>query len=248
MYASAGRLIKLYELEDENFTEERLHWRSAGIRANGLEFSYDQETSVLNKASFDISPGEFTAVVGSSGEGKTTFIRLLLSLLRPTYGDLSFYNPQTGESIPADVITRSLASYVPQGNTLFSGTIKENVMLGNKEATDEELNESLKNACIYDFIDGLPDKADTIIGENGYGLSEGQAQRISIARALISKKPVLILDEATSALDAGTELDVLRSIASIDPLPTCVIITHRQAALDFCSKVLTIENGTVVQK
>jgi len=245
MYTSAGRLIELYELDEENITNERLHWKSAGIIADELEFSYDKNTSILNKASFEIRPGEFTAVVGASGEGKTTFIRLLLSLLKPVGGSLSFFNPETGESIAADVSTRSLASYVPQGNTLFSGTIKENLLIGNREATDDELTEALKNACILDFVDELPDKENTVIGENGYGLSEGQAQRISIARALLSKKPVLILDEATSALDAGTELEVLRSIASIQPRPTCIIITHRKAALDFCSKILTIENGKI---
>lgn len=246
MYASAGRLISLYELEAENFTEEKLKWHSAGIRANELEFKYDLDIPVLNRSSFEIKAREFTAVVGASGEGKTTFIRLLLSLLKPTSGALTFYNPDTGESSPADVITRSLASYVPQGNTLFSGTIKENVLLGNKEATDEELNEALKKACILDFIEGLPEKVETVIGENGYGLSEGQAQRISIARALLTKKPVLILDEATSALDAVTELEVLQSIASIEPTPTCIIITHRKAALDFCSTTLTIENGNIL--
>ena len=245
MYASVGRLISLYELKGENFTDEILQWNSAGIRANELEFKYDRDIPVLNRASFEIKAREFTAVVGASGEGKTTFIRLLLSLLKPTAGNLIFYNPDTGESSPADVITRSLASYVPQGNTLFSGTIKENVLLGNKKATDGELNEALKKACILDFIEGLPDKAETIIGENGYGLSEGQAQRISIARALLTKKPVLILDEATSALDAVTELEVLKSIASIEPTPTCIIITHRKAALGFCSRTLMIENGNI---
>ncbi len=245
MYASAGRLIKLYDLEEENFTEEKLRWSSAGIHADGLDFKYDEETFILKNASFDIKPGEFTAVIGASGEGKTTFIRLLLSLLRPSKGTLYFYNPDTHEKIEADMVTRSLASYVPQGNTLFSGTIAENVMIGNKEAGSDEMVNALKTACIWDFIDSLPDKADTVLGENGYGLSEGQAQRIAIARALISKKPVLILDEATSALDSETELEVLRSIASIKPLPTCIIITHRKAALDFCSRILKIENGSI---
>ena len=218
--------MKLYDMKDENFTEEKLPWSAAGISSEALEFKYDQDTTVLSNASFHIKPGEFVAVVGVSGEGKTTLIRLLLSLLKPLKGDLFFYNPETHEKVNTDVITRSLASYVPQGNTLFSGTIAENVMLGNKAASGEELTEALKKACIWDFIDSLPEKLNTVIGENGYGLSEGQAQRISIARALLSKKPVLILDEATSALDSDTELDVLTSIASIRPLPTCIIITH----------------------
>ncbi|HEX2946629.1 MAG TPA: ABC transporter ATP-binding protein [Clostridia bacterium] len=245
MYASAGRLIKLYELEDESMSGETPQWSSAGIHAEELEFRYDEETVILKNTSFDIKPGELVAVVGASGEGKTTLIRLLLSLLKPSRGTLCYYNPDTHEKINTDTVTRSLASYVPQGNTLFSGTIAENVMLGNKEAGMEEMIKALKDACIWDFIDSLPDKADTVLGENGYGLSEGQAQRISIARALLSKKPVLILDEATSALDSETELEVLRSIASIKPLPTCIIITHRKAALDFCSRILKIENGCI---
>jgi len=121
-------------------------------------------------------------------------------------------------------------------------------MLGNSNATSEKVAEALKKACIWDFIESLPDKAETKIGENGYGLSEGQAQRIAIARALLGEKPVLILDEATSALDSATELDVLKSLASIDPRPTCIIITHRKAALDFCNKILIIENGKISEK
>lgn len=245
MYASSGRLIQLYDIDEEDSTDERLNWSCAGIQARDLEFKYDDNVTVLSKASFYIRPGEFTALVGASGEGKTTLIRLLLSLLKPSEGDIYFHNPQTNQKAKASPATRPLVSYVPQGNTLFSGTISENVRMGNKRASDEELSEALKKACIFDFIESLPDKADTIIGENGYGLSEGQAQRICIARALLSKKPILILDEATSALDCETELEVLMSIASIKPHPTCIIISHRKAALDFCTKILTVEKGCI---
>jgi ATP-binding cassette subfamily B protein len=245
MYASAGRLMALHNLESENFTEESIHWEAAGIYSHDLEFSYDKDAPVLTNINFKIKPGEFVAVVGASGEGKTTFIRLLLSLLKPTNGDLAFFNPETQEKIKADVITRSLSSYVPQGNTLFSGTIEENTLLGNKSASRDDLVEALKKACIWDFIDSLPDKLETKIGENGYGLSEGQAQRISIARALLAKKPILILDEATSALDSETELELLKSISSIDPSPTSIIITHRMAALNYCNRILSIENKTI---
>jgi ATP-binding cassette subfamily B protein len=245
MYASAGRLMDLYAIEDECLTGKAPDWSAAGVCSENLEFRYDKDTAVLDNVSFNIRPCEFTAVVGASGEGKTTFIRLLLALLKPSGGGLYYYNPETLDKVNAGTVTRSLASYVPQGNTLFSGTIRENVLLGNKAANTEELADALKKACIWDFVDSLPEKLDTLVGENGYGLSEGQAQRISIARALLSRKPVLILDEATSALDAETELEVLSGIASIKPRPTCIIITHRQAALDFCSRVLTIENGTV---
>jgi ABC-type multidrug transport system fused ATPase/permease subunit len=248
MYASAGRLIGLYDMGEEPQSAEHLDWPSAGIRAEDLCFSYDKDALVFDKASFDIKPGEFAAVTGASGEGKTTIIRLLLSLLEPESGSLSFYNPDTGESVSSGPSTRSLVSYVPQGNTLFSGTIAENVMLGNSDATPEEMVKALKKACIWDFVESLPDKAETKIGENGYGLSEGQAQRIAIARALLSGKPVLILDEATSALDSATELAVLNSLVSIEPHPTCVIITHRKAALDFCDRIFRIEKGCITEE
>ena len=248
MYVSAGRLISLYDIEEEFPSSEQLCWASAGIRAENLVFGYDKDILVFDNVSFDIKPGQFAAVTGASGEGKTTFIRLLLSLLEPGNGTLSFYDPVTGESVPSGPSTRSLISYVPQGNTLFSGTVVENVMLGNSDATPEEIIEALKQACIWDFIETLPDKAETKIGENGYGLSEGQAQRIAIARALVGRKPILILDEATSALDAATELDVLNSLASLEPRPTCIIITHRKAALDFCDRIFTIEKGCISER
>jgi len=248
MYVSAGRLISLYDIEEEFPSSEQLCWASAGIRAENLAFGYDKDILVFDNVSFDIKPGQFAAVTGASGEGKTTFIRLLLSLLEPGNGTLSFYDPVTGESVPSGPSTRSLISYVPQGNTLFSGTVAENVMLGNSDATPEEIIEALKQACIWDFIETLPDKAETKIGENGYGLSEGQAQRIAIARALVGRKPILILDEATSALDAATELDVLNSLASLEPRPTCIIITHRKAALDFCDRIFTIEKGCISER
>jgi ATP-binding cassette subfamily B protein len=245
MYASAGRLIQLFDIKEELPASGQLDWTSAGIRAEDLGFRYDNDTSVFEKASFDIKPGQFVSIVGASGEGKTTVTRLLLSLLEPETGNLSFYDPATGESVQSGPSTRSLISYVPQGNTLFSGTIAENVMLGNSNATPEEVTEALKRACIWDFIESLPEKAETVIGENGYGLSEGQAQRIAIARALLDRKPVLILDEATSALDAATEMSLLNSLAALDPRPTCIIITHRKAALDFCDRIFTIEKGCI---
>jgi ABC-type multidrug transport system fused ATPase/permease subunit len=251
MYAAAGRLMKLYDMKDDmkedSVEENELKWNSAGISSENLEFSYDSDSSIIKSARFNLHPGDFAAVTGPSGEGKTTFIRLLLSLLKPDEGHLIFYNPDTQEKRDASVLTRSLTSYVPQGNTLFSGTISENVSLGNRSANLEEIIGALKKACIWDFVNSLPDKQETRIGENGYGLSEGQAQRISIARALINKKPVLILDEATSALDSETELEVLQSIASLEPKPTCIIITHRKAALDFCNRTLIIENGAILE-
>lgn len=247
MYASAGRLIELSDMPEEASSGYKLKWNKVGIIADKLEFSYDKDTPVLTGTSFVIQPSEFVAVTGISGKGKTTFIRLILSLLSPTGGSLRFFNPDTQDIADASVSTRSLVAYVPQGNTLFSGSIIDNVMLGNENTSDNDLIEALKAACIYDFVESLPNGSATVIGENGYGLSEGQAQRISIARALIGKKPVLVLDEATSALDADTELKLLKSIASITPRPTCIIITHRPAAINFCDRVLNINDGVMTE-
>ena len=142
---------------------------------------------------------------------------------------------------------RELMSYVPQGNTLFSGTIRENIKFGTPEATDQQIIEAAKHACAWDFIEKLDAGLDTKIGEKGLGLSEGQAQRIAIARAFLRQKPILILDEATSALDSQTELNILESVKNLSHKPTCIIITHRPAALDICDRILKLESGYVTQ-
>lgn len=155
-----------------------------------------------------------------------------------------FYN-ENGEKEPSNASTRKFISYVPQGNTLFSGTIRENIRMGNLEATDEEIIEALKMASGYDFVMSLDKGLDTVIGERGHGLSEGQAQRIAIARTLVRKAPFMILDEATSALDEATELKVLEGLKKLDPKPTCLIITHRRSILDYCDREIRIENKKV---
>ena len=138
-------------------------------------------------------------------------------------------------------------AYVPQGNTLFSGTIRENIRLGNLNATDEEMIEALKMASAYDFVAELPKGIDTVIGERGHGLSEGQAQRIAIARAFVRKAPFLILDEATSSLDEATELAVLQGLQRLAPRPTCVIITHRKSILQYCDREIKIAEKKIMQ-
>ena len=140
---------------------------------------------------------------------------------------------------------RNLISYVPQGNTLFSGTIEENLRIGNKDASMEDIIEACKIACAYDFIDSLDDKFNTLIGEKGLGISEGQAQRLAIARSLLKKSPILILDEATSSLDGDTELKVLEGIKSLKHKPTCIIITHRPSALEICNRIFKLQRGTL---
>ncbi|MEG2018404.1 MAG: ABC transporter ATP-binding protein, partial [Clostridium sp.] len=138
---------------------------------------------------------------------------------------------------------RNLISYVPQGNTLFSGTIRDNLKYGNPDASDELIKEALKNACALDFVEELEDDLNTAIGERGVGISEGQAQRIAIARSFLREKPILILDEATSALDPETEVKVLKSIKNLKTKPTCIIITHRPSALNICNRIIKLEKG-----
>ncbi len=156
-------------------------------------------------------------------------------------GTIEFYNVH-GDREKANASARDFISYVPQGNTLFSGTIRENIRMGRLDATEEEIMEALKGASADGFVSGLPKGVDTVIGEKGHGISEGQAQRIAIARALVRKAPFLILDEATSSLDEETELRVLEGIRSWNPAPTCLLITHRRSVLQYCDREICIEN------
>ncbi|MGE5613694.1 MAG: ABC transporter ATP-binding protein [Bacillota bacterium] len=245
--ASAERIIELEEIESETRDEEKLKWTRAGIRFENISFSYaDSETPVIENANAEIKPGEVAGIVGPSGEGKTTVIRLLLALIRPTGGKLYFVNGnEKREATPA---CRSIISYVPQGNTLFSGTIAENLSIANPEATVQEIEEALKQADAWQFIQEMPDGLQTKIGENALRLSEGQAQRISIARAFLKKSAILLLDEATSALDSKTEQNILESIKKMRPARTCIIITHRPSALSICSRVFQIKDGRMEEK
>lgn len=238
--ASAGRLMEVEELERENEENatEVVFGELAGIRGKQLSFSYDQEI-VLKDLSFEIPAGKMTAVVGSSGTGKTTLIRLFLNFLSPDRGEIVLFD-RNGREIQAAAVCRQWMSYVPQGNTLFSGSIRYNLNLVCPEAGESRMQEALKLACAWEFIERLPDGLDTVIGEKALGLSEGQAQRISIARAILSRKPIMILDEATSALDEETELQVLKNLSALDWKPTCIFITHRKAALGFSDYLIEI--------
>lgn len=238
MMASAGRIIELQQLPKEEYTGETIYPEDIGVKISDVSFGYTDE-SVLEDASIEFKSGEFTAIVGKSGIGKTTLVRLIMAFTKNMEGDISFYNKK-GESLRACPDARNFIAYVPQGNTLFSGTIRENILMGRKDATEEEIMEALESSAAMDFIRELPKGVDTVIGEKGVGISEGQAQRISIARALVRKAPVLILDEATSSLDEKTELRVLEGIRKWSPSPTCLLITHRRSVLQYCDREVQI--------
>ena len=246
--AACERLMELEEmaLEEGNGYLNIDNYNYPSIEFNNVTFGYKENNPVLKNISCKINPGETVALVGPSGQGKTTMIKLLLSLLNPNEGSLSISTETTLEKVTKD--HRNLISYIPQGNTLFSGTIIENITYGNIDANDDEIKRACIDACAFDFINELDDKFDTVLGEKGFGLSEGQAQRISIARSFLRTRPILILDEATSALDAKTEINVLKAIKNLEHKPTCIIITHRPGALAICDRILRLEDGNLIEE
>lgn len=242
---------RMMELEDTPLEEEGepiLFDNGAGIRIQNVGFTYeDGQRNILNGFSYDFLPGSTTAILGETGAGKTTLIRMILALLKPTRGTVEFYGTDKyGNAISAEASPRTRCNlvYVPQGNTLMSGTIRENLLLGNPEATDEELIEVLHLACA-DFVLRREDGLDTLCGEGGAGLSEGQAQRIAIARALLRQGNILLLDEATSALDAVTEEKLINNISTLARAKrqTILFITHREAVLNYCHDTITMERS-----
>lgn len=235
---SAERLMELEELPLEQIGQSKAIDGKVGIRFTDVTYSYsDNGRTVLRSFSHDFRPGTFTAILGETGAGKTTLIRLMLALIRQNSGKVCLYNDK--EEFDADTTTRCNFSYVPQGNTLFSGTIRDNLLMGQPGATEEQMRRAL-NAAMADFVFELPDGLDTVCGEQGGGLSEGQAQRIAIARALIRPCRVLLLDEATSALDVQTEHSLLENIKQEFADTTIIFVTHRLAVVGFTSDQLTM--------
>lgn len=247
---SAARIISLENLPEEKSTptaEEKEFIKSnfksgVSINCSSLSFSYSDKPSerVLKNAGFSAGIGETIAIIGGSGIGKTTFFRLLLGLLEPTEGEITFKG-NNGKIIKAGPSTRELIAYVPQGNTIISGTVAENLRLIKKDATDEEIITALKLSCAYDFVSKLPQGINSQIGESGNGFSEGQIQRIAIARALIKDAPVLLFDEVTSALDEETEGRLLHNIQTHFKNKTIIFVTHKLNALDISDKVYKID-------
>lgn len=241
IFASAERVMEIQDLPEEEKSEDNAGLQEVGASIDSLSFSYDAKEKVIDNLSLEIKPGEFLAVIGESGIGKTTLVRLMMSFMSQYEGSISYYDNNGNES-KAGSFSRNFISYVPQGNTLFSGTIRDNVLMGKLDAIEDEINEALKLAAAYDFVQEFPNGVDTVIGERGHGISEGQAQRIAIARCLIKKAPLIILDEATSSLDAKTELEVLNNLKTLSPKPTCIIITHRLSVLPYCDGRLDLSD------
>lgn len=235
---------RLMELEENPLEEQGapLHVAAdggVGVRFENVAYAYaDGEREIMNNFSFDFTPGSCTAVLGETGTGKTTLVRMILALIRPDSGRAVIYNGR-GESYQLSSLTRCNFVYVPQGNTLLSGTIRDNLRLGNLSATDDDMLNALHRACA-DFVSELPDGLDTVCSESGGGLSEGQAQRIAIARALLRDGSVMLFDEATSSLDPDTERRLLANLLA-DRQRTIIFVTHRMAVVDYCDRVLRME-------
>ncbi|WP_314937293.1 ABC transporter ATP-binding protein [Alloprevotella tannerae] len=240
-FTATERLMELENIHHEAAKGDRLLSGCVGLRLEHLTFAYEKGSKkIFDNFSYDFPPQSITAILGETGSGKTTLVRLLLNLIRAQAGSLYLYDAQ-GLRLEASPDTRCNFAYVPQGNTLLSGTIKENLLLGRPDATDEDLHEALRLAAA-DFISELPDGIESICGEGGTGLSEGQAQRIAIARALLRRAPFLLLDEATSALDTETERRVLQNIVGTFEGRTVIVVTHRPEVLQYCTQVLDLEH------
>ena len=245
---SAGRLMDIVEMPQEDHSGDiaaaaflNQHKNDGiSILLQDITYSYQDGNNVFAGASLEAHPHEIVALVGPSGEGKTTMLRLLLSLISPCGGE-SFVASK-GDRLRMSPSTRRLFSYVPQGNTMFSGTIAENMRNVKPDATDDEIMEALKTACAWDFVSRLPDGIDSRVGERGTGFSEGQAQRLSIARSLLRRSPILLMDEATSALDVATERRLLHNIMQDTYPRTCIVTTHRPTVLNLCTRVYAIRD------
>ena len=240
MAAASERLMELQNVRQETIGSG-MNCDFESICARDVDFSYGRAL-VLNKVSFDIPKGGITAIVGASGIGKSTLLKLLLGLYVPQSGSLTIQTKQ--QNIPVSSKTRQLFAYAPQGNLLLSGTIRDNILIAKPQATEEELQQAIYVSGMDDYLADLPLGLDTPIGESGTGLSEGQGQRLSLARAILSGAPILLLDEVTSALDAETERKVLSRIRQLHDR-TCIVVTHRPAVLDLADQELRVYSDRI---
>ena len=249
---AAHRVREIAELpkekHDTEVAEEFKTFAEHGVAVHlrNVNFSYVEGKNVLSQGSFLAEPNEIVALVGPSGEGKTTILRMILGLIYPQDGE-AVLRTANGKELPMNADVRSLFAYVPQGNTLLSGTIAENMRLAKKDATEEEIIEALKISCAWDFVQKIEGGIYGKLGERGKGVSEGQAQRIAIARAVLRDAPILLLDEATSALDVETERNVLKNIMKQRPNKTCIVSTHRPSVLNMCQRVYRVLDTAITE-
>lgn len=250
---AAGRIMEVVELPRENIKDDSIvDTMCTNLDDNGISvkvedgyFKYlNSEKVVLDNANIEANPSEIIALVGPSGEGKSTMMRILLGLTNLKSGKATLKD-ESGLNCHISASSRKLMAYVPQEKTMFSGTIAENMRMVKIDATDEEIVNALKDACAYDFVEKLPEGIYSSIGERGLGFSEGQNQRLSIARALLRNSPILLLDEATSALDVDTERRVLKNIMESNKKRTCIVTTHRPSVLNMCDRVYRISDSRV---
>lgn len=249
---SAHRIRELVQLprethkEDNGKIQRMQEDAHLSVILEDVNFSYIDGMQVIRDSDIHAAPGEIVALVGPSGEGKTTLIRLILGLIRPQSGRVCL-RASDGTETDMDADSRLLFTYVPQGNTIMSGTIAENLRIVNPAASDGEIIDALKISCAWDFVKTLPQTINSPLGERGRGLSEGQAQRLSIARAMLRNAPVLLLDEATSALDARTEGKVLENIRKACPEKTCIVTTHHAGVLNLCNRIYRVQEACVTE-
>jgi len=243
---AAERLREITELRKEpETTFADVAYGPCSIKISGVSVKYKSDDSrIITDASLEAGPGEVVALVGPSGEGKTTILRMLLGRIRPDEGSIDLMDSKR-ETFPLGNSTRHYISYVPQGNTIIAGSVADNLRIVRKDATDGEIEAVLRDACAWNFVSRMPDGINSPIGEGGKGISEGQAQRLSIARALLRRAPILLLDEATSALDSKTEQRVLGNLMKRGV--TCIVTTHKPSVLSMCTSIYSIENGKVTK-
>ena len=249
---SAERIMEITSLPRDSMEDKEeaeaicRRGRDVGIyvHMDSVDFAYEEEKWIYRDASFCAEPGEIVALIGPSGQGKTTTLNLVLGLYHPKKGEITVGNPG-GDELKASSSTRCMFSYIPQGNTMFSGTIADNMRMVRPEATDEEIRAALDAACALEFVEKLDHGIDTEVRERGTRFSEGQKQRLSIARALLADAPVMILDEATSALDVATERRVLRQIIKKEPHRTVIVAAHRPSVFSMCSRVYKVGEGRI---
>ena len=245
MIASGERLMELESIQGQpepmEADRDTVYASMECLRAEQLSFSYDRER-ILENAEFSLPKGAFAVITGPSGIGKSTLLKLVLGVFRPESGGLYLQNRE--EKLRLDRSTRQLFAYVPQGNLLLSGTLRENLTIVKPQATEEEIRQAVYVSCMEEYLPQLPMGLDTMLGESGAGLSEGQAQRLAIGRAVLGGAPILLLDECTSALDALTEQKVLQRLRAL-PNRTCIAVTHREAAMALCDWRLQVGGGKI---